>query len=133
MTGTATGVELAATDSYRLAARTIECGPILAEGERALIPASAFTEVAKLLAASDKISVRIDERSATFANSTVSLTTSLVRSEHPAYKSVIPARTDGAAIIGRTDLIAALKRAQLVTQKSPVKVTFGTAARIGDN
>ena len=72
------GLRLVATDSYRLAIRDLPGTNVLAEGQHVLIPSRALQELARVLSASDTLTVRLGEREASFEVGGTRLTTVLI-------------------------------------------------------
>lgn len=60
------GLRLVATDSYRLAVRTMAGSSVLAEGQRVLVPSRALAELARVLPDQGEVTLRLGERDAAF-------------------------------------------------------------------
>jgi DNA polymerase III subunit beta len=121
------GLRLVATDSYRLAMCDIADASVLAEGQSVLVPSRALTEVVKLLAGGDEVSVQLGAREASFTVGTNRLTTRLIEGDFPNYRGLIPANHPNRVTIDRAELLDALRRVRLMAQEStPVRITMRT-------
>ena len=122
MASTPKGIELAATDGYRLAIKELP-GTDALSSDRFLIPARALAELGRLLDMSDEITVRFNEVDATFQSPSMSLTTRLINAEYPPYRSIVPSNNTNVLTINRNELLDALRRTGvLANEMSPVRV-----------
>jgi DNA polymerase-3 subunit beta len=106
-------VECAATDSYRVAVRSLEASALPVDA-KALIPANVVELLNRLMAKRDGVTVRFGPISASFESAGVVLATRLIDSAFPAYQKVIPAREGTIASVSRDVLVDSLQRARLV-------------------
>ena len=119
------GLRLVSTDSYRLAVRDLPGTSVLDEGQSVLIPSRALNEVARLLAASDSLTLVLGERDASFEVGEDRLSTRLIEGEFPNYRGLIPANQPNTLTVGRLALIDALRRVKLLAREgTPVRMTF---------
>ena len=117
----------AATDSYRLAVRSLlwEDG---VEGA-ALVPARSLQEAAK--AATDvggSVTVVLEDGQVSFLFSDRRLTTKLIEGTFPNYRALLPDAHETVVVVERTPLIEALQRVAIVAMghaNTPVSLTFG--------
>ncbi len=115
-------VECAATDSYRVAVRSLGASALPVDA-KALIPANVVELLNRLMAKRGDVSVRFGQISASFESAGVVLSTRLIDSAFPAYQRVIPAREGTIATVGRDNLMDTLQRARLVND-SRVAITL---------
>ena len=115
---------LAATDSYRLAVRTLEWS-WQHEPMTALVPARALTEAARAMAGEATVEIGIEPHQVTFAGGGRRLTSRLVEGEFPKFRSLIPSGYESVATIDRQILLDALKQVTPYGQNNnPVRLTF---------
>ena len=82
-----------ATDSYRLAVRDLPGASVLREGQSVLVPSRALSELTRLLAADERLTLRLGERDASFEVGSVRLTTRLIEGDFPNYRGSSRAAT----------------------------------------
>ena len=115
---------LAATDSYRLAVRTLDWS-WEHEPMTALVPARAITEAARALAGEASVEIGIEPHQVTFAGGGRRLTSRLVEGEFPKFRSLIPSGYESVATLDRQVLLDALKQVTPYGQNNnPVRLTF---------
>jgi DNA polymerase-3 subunit beta len=85
-----TGLRMVATDSYRLAVRDLPGTTVLREGQKVLVPSKALTELQRLLAGAESVTLRLAEHDVTFEVGNVRLTSRLIEGEFPNYRQLIP-------------------------------------------
>ena len=93
MTAEEGGLRLVATDSYRLAVRDLPGTTVLREGQKVLVPSKALTELQRLLASAEEVTLRLGEHDVTFEVGGVRLTSRLIEGEFPNYRQLIPPAT----------------------------------------
>jgi DNA polymerase-3 subunit beta len=126
---------MASTDSYRLALyeKGIDGGP--GEDKKAVIPARALSELARLSEMSDTIEVALTENQAVFKIASVVLATRLIDGNFPEYGRLLPDSFTHDFEIPAQQLRESLKRANLFSGASaksskggspgaPVRFTF---------
>jgi DNA polymerase III subunit beta len=117
----------AATDSYRLAVRTLPWEEPV-EGT-ALVPARSLQEAAK--GASDaggSVTVAIEDGQVSFLFGDRRLTTKLIEGTFPNYRALLPDGYETSVVVDRADLVEALQRVAIVAlgqANTPVSLTFG--------
>lgn len=105
-------MRLVATDGHRLAlAETVELDQDI-PGEY-LVPVRTLEEVARLIAGEEEVQIAGSERQIAFRTKNTLVQSSLVEGKYLPYTSVIPTEFSWQAVIKRTDLLAALERAEL--------------------
>lgn len=117
----------AATDSYRLAVRTLSWERAV-EAE-ALVPARALLEAAKAAQeAGGEVTIAFEEGQVSFLLGDRRMTTRLIDAAFPNYQGLLPDSHETTAVVERAGLVEALSRVAVVTQgqvNTPVTVTFG--------
>ena len=122
MASTPKGIELAATDGYRLAIKDLP-GTDALSNDKFLIPARALSELGRLLDMSDEITVRFNEIDATFQSSSMSLTTRLINADYPPYRSIVPSNNSNVLTVNRNELLDALRRTGVLSNEmAPVRI-----------
>ncbi len=116
----------AATDTYRLAARSVAFERAV-EGS-AIVPARALAEVDRAIAAGGgDVTVVLDAGQAQFRVGDRTLTTRLVEGPFPNYRSLLPDASEVTVVVDRAALTEALQRAQVVASaaaNTPVQLSF---------
>lgn len=120
------GLRLVATDRYRLAVRDLPGTSVLSAGQRVLIPGRALTEVQRLLAGAEQVTLSLGERDATFAAGATRLTTRLIEGEFPPYAQLIPSSYPNRLVVGKEALLDAVRRVKLLVRDAitPVRITL---------
>lgn len=124
---TAETLTAAATDSYRLAVRTVawEDG---VDGQ-ALVPARALQEAAKAATeAGGSVTIVLEEGQVSFLFGDRRLTTRLIEGSFPNYRQLLPDAADTTATVDRAELVEALQRVAVVAlgqANTPVTLKFG--------
>jgi len=117
----------AATDTYRLAARSVAFERAV-EGA-AIVPARALAEVERAIAsgAGGDVTVVLDAGQAQFRVGDRTLTTRLVEGPFPNYRSLLPDASEVVVTVDRVALTEALQRAAVVASaatNTPVQLSF---------
>jgi DNA polymerase III subunit beta len=125
----ATGGRLtaAATDSYRLAVRSVGWEDAV-EGT-ALVPARSLQEAAKAAGeVGGAVTVVLEEGQVSFLFGDRRLTTKLIEGSFPNVATLLPDSHDTSVVVERTPLVEALQRVSIVAMgqaNTPVSLTFG--------
>ncbi len=106
------GVRLVATDSYRLAVRTLAGVTLDGSG---LIPARALREVPAAIG-SDSVTVAIGDREAAFGSPKGTVTVRLIEGAFPDYRRLLPDTYPNRVTLEKSVLLEALGRASLVAE-----------------
>lgn len=115
-------VYLAATDSYRLAERSV--GDV-AEDVKLLIPASALQDLLRLLSdGEDLVEITYDDQQVLFKISEVELVTRLIEGTYPDYRKLIPQNFATEAVLKRADFVNITKVSSLFARESAGSVTI---------
>ena len=116
----------AATDSYRLAMRTIPWEQAVTGDS--LVPARALQEAAKAATeAGGSVQVILEEGQVSFLLGSRRLTSRLIEGSFPNVRGLLPDSHETTVVIERAPLIEALQRVSVVAQgkaNSPVSLTF---------
>lgn len=121
------GLRLVATDSYRLAVRDLPGTSVLREGQTVLVPSKALSELQRVLSSAEKVTLRLGEHDANFEVGDVRLTTRLIEGEFPNYRQLIPSSYPNRLIVGKAQLLEAVRRVKLLVRDAttPVRMTLG--------
>ena len=136
---------LVATDSYRLAEKTIDVPGAEAEKEF-IVPSRAMQEVLRIAASGEgagKIRLTATENQASFAVGDTHIISRLIEGAFPNYKQIIPTSLQTSACIDLPEMISGVKMAALFARQAAnnIKIKFlpkelvitSVAAEIGDN
>jgi DNA polymerase III subunit beta len=128
---------LAATDSYRLAVRTVEVGGGPEEEKKVILPARALGELARALQGGAAVSVMIKENLIIFsigaggdgAESVIG--SRFIEGEFPKYRQLIPQGYVNELTVDREALLEVVKRVGLLAQNNlPVKLRLDTELEV---
>ncbi len=106
------GLRFVATDSYRLAVRSLPGIELSGSG---LVPARGLREMARTIG-SAKVNVGVMGREAVFASDRGSLTLRLIEGTFPNYRQLLPASYPNRFVVNKEALLEALGRASLVAE-----------------
>ena len=137
-------MSLMATDRYRLAVRDLTWEPANEDAShRILVRASWLSDIAKALGSVGKVELAIDNSGRTgmigFSAAGRHNVARLIDGEYPQVRNLFPSEATGYAVIGRQEMLDAIKRARLVVEKnSAVRLSFSEGQVIleagqGDN
>lgn len=137
-------MSLMATDRYRLAVRDLTWEPSNEDvSHRILVRASRLSDIAKALGSVGKVELAIDNSGRTgmigFSAAGRHNVARLIDGEYPQVRNLFPSEATGYAVIGRQEMLDAIKRARLVVEKnSAVRLSFSEGQVIleagqGDN
>ena len=116
-------INLAATDSFRLAEETITISDIadnykknLEKNNSIIIPSNTLSEVAKIITPeTEKIQVSIEENQIFFLLDDVYVVSRLINGKYPEYKQIIPKTFATRAVFKKEDILRAVKIASAFT------------------
>ncbi|MFZ6036612.1 MAG: DNA polymerase III subunit beta [Patescibacteria group bacterium] len=107
------GIILAATDSYRLAERTVSVKTGAAD-YRVIIPMRTAQELIRILSeADDQVTIRSNENQIVFIAGPVTLTSRVIEGQYPDYKQIIPSDSITRAQINTRAFANTVKQASL--------------------
>lgn len=120
------GLQLAATDSYRMAIKDMPDTNLLTFGQSYLIPRKALVEIQRLLDDAETINIRFGEIDITFETTRMQMTTRLINAQFPNVVSFIKPSYAYKFVAPREPLIEALRRSRvLARENTPVRLTMG--------
>lgn len=121
------GLQLVATDSYRLAMRDLPPTSMLNAGQKVLVPSRALAELGRIIDGEENLDVRLGEREAVFEAGDVRLSTRLIEGEYPNVKNLLPSSQPNLLTVGREALLEALRRVKILAQDStPVRLALAS-------
>lgn len=121
------GLTMAATDSYRLAVRTVPLDDAPADVREAILPARAVAEAVRLAGQhrDGVVELALGEAQATVRIGGIRLTTRLIDGQFPDYRQLIPAEFDHEVRLDRAEFLAVLTRISVLAQRtSPMRLRF---------
>ncbi len=121
------GLTMAATDSYRLAVRTVPLNDAPAETREAILPARAVAEATRLAgqAGDSDVEVVLGESQATIRCGGIRLTTRLIDGQFPDYRQLIPAEFEHDVRLDRAEFLGVLTRIGVLAQRTaPLRLSF---------
>lgn len=131
-------ITLAATDSYRLAVRSLAVSGGPAEGRKVIIPSRALGELARSLQGASGVDAVFHENLATFSISggdgrsgRSMIGSRYVEGEFPNFRQLIPEGYTNVLTVGREELLEVTKRVGLLAQNNlPVKLRLDSELEI---
>jgi DNA polymerase-3 subunit beta len=115
-------LRIAATDSYRLAEKTID---EVTSDLQLLIPASSMQDLLRILDDSaDPVQITHDDQQVLFVVGDVELVTRLVDGKYPDYRKLIPETFEYSATVKRSELVNVTKVSSLFARESAGSVTI---------
>lgn len=120
------GVQLIATDSYRLAVRQLPGLHVVRGEQKVLIPSRALAELQRVLSGAPEAQVRLGTTEASFEIGGVKLTTRLIEGEFPNVLNLVPPSYPNKLTINREAFLDAVKRVKLLVrdQTTPVRMAL---------
>ena len=117
---------IAATDSYRLAEKSIASA---SEDLSLLVPAQALSELARALKEGDgSVTVTYDEQQARFAVGGTEIVTRLIEGAYPDYRKLLPAQFETTATLPRKSLVEVTKVSSLFAREAAGSITLAIDA-----
>jgi len=138
-------IKLVATDTFRLAEKTIKGDDFKTEMEelKVIIPLKTVQEVARIFEEDKGVKIFVDPHQILFDFENIELISRLVEGAFPEYEAIIPKNTQSAVLVEREDLFNAVKLAAVFVGKvndvriktiSPNKLEiFAQESTIGEN
>lgn len=112
-------IDLVATDGYRLGVDVLEGVKVESkmEEKKLILPARSLQELSRVLADGQirELGVEFDEvnQQVVFVAESVEMVSRLIAGEFPPYKQIMPSVSKVSALVGREELLEAVKRASL--------------------
>ena len=118
--GSGNQLKLVATDSYRLAEKTISLEKELDTEVKAIIPARTLMEVGRLLGegAAESVTLIVSDNQILFKIGTIELTSRLIEGQFPNYAQVIPQGAKSHVFIEKSELAQSMKRISLFAKEN---------------
>lgn len=113
---------MVATDSYRLAERTLS--KATKQPIEVIVPARTFSEVQRIIDGQDQTEILFDENQMMIVAGEVQLVSKLIDGKFPAYKQLIPEKSDVTITIERSELLSITKVAALFARESAGSITL---------
>jgi len=127
-------LKLVATDSYRLAEKTLlnnDFKTTIAKGVKTIIPLRTIAEVMRIFPLDKEINIYIDAHQILFTNGTISLISRLIDGNYPDYAAIIPQRIETELVMEKENLVSALKLvAGFAGKASDVKLRAKSEAKV---
>jgi DNA polymerase-3 subunit beta len=126
------GMQMVATDSYRLALKSAPADMSKVGGDgtwEAIIPARALQELNRMLDPTAKetpVTVRANDQQIMFAVGPYTLISRLIEGQFPNYHRLLQAEMKWRVVVSRQDLLNAIKRAAIVARAEASKLIFRT-------
>lgn len=127
-------LNLAATDSYRLAEKEIKIKENLKkEEEVVIVPAKTIQELLRILNNfefdsdvdnNNEIKINISDNQILFTFDSVSLISRLINGRYPDYKQIIPSKSQTDVVINKSELVRAVKAASLFSKSGINDITI---------
>lgn len=126
MSAEADGLKVVATDSFRLAVKTVAEPATFSLGTTLLLPARALSELQRTLSMADEVGLSVMPERAVFRVGPVTLATQLVAADFPRYQQLFQPSYPNRLVVGREELLEALRRARvLAKENTPVRLEMG--------
>lgn len=115
-----------ATDGRRLALCETAAGDPEGVDRGIIIPTKAVLELGRVVEAEGEIEIFLGDNQAAFSREDCSLVTRLIEGHFPNYQQVIPPKLEHKLTLGREELLAAVRRAALLTseQLNSIKIAL---------
>jgi DNA polymerase-3 subunit beta len=130
---------LAATDSYRLAEKTIPIVTPVSDPFSIIVPSKTLQEVARILSVfkddvelPSTISISLASSQLVFSYGSVELVSRTIEGGYPDYKQIIPTQFQTKAIVDREDFMKAVKTASLFSRLGLFDVTLALDPVVGE-
>ena len=105
-------LKLAATDSYRLAEKTLlnnDFKTTFQKGVKVIIPLRTISEVLRIFTPDKPVQIHIDAHQILFTNGVVSLISRLIDGQYPDYTAIVPQKVETELLMERENMVSALK------------------------
>ncbi len=119
-------ITFVATDGRRLALASAEVGENGEDGDGVIVPSKAISELSKMLDGDGKVAIKVSESQIMFEVDNIILVSKLIEGKFPDYNQVIPKKSKESVVFAREELLAAIKRASILTsdKSRSVKLSF---------
>ena len=128
---------LASTDSYRLAERKLKLSADAGQ-RRVIVPSQTVSEVMRMLSvfkddaeAGTDIELKLSDNQAVFHLGSAELVTRTIDGNYPDYTQIIPTEFATELVVGRDELVKAIKTASLFSRQGIFDVSLNVLAKEG--
>lgn len=113
-------MKLVATDSYRLAERTLELEKDLSLDLSFIVPSKTAQELARILGSTNEkeLTVQVGKGQILFKLNGIELISRLIEGNYPPYEKILPKESKTSAELNRHDFILGLKKVSVIVQDS---------------
>ena len=120
------GIELVATDTYRLALRRMTADIPISESRTAIVSRTALDEVIRVLDADadDKVAMSLSDNQVLFEIGNVKVGSRLIEGQFPNYEKVLPSESDRLVRVSNADLTNTLRRMLIVAREDSNRVVL---------
>jgi DNA polymerase III subunit beta len=120
------GIDVVATDTYRLALRRMTADIPIDEGRTAIISERALNEVLRVIEpeSDDTVSIALSESQVAFTIGGVIVGSRLIEGQFPNYEKVLPDASDRTVTVNRDDLTDTLRRMLIVAREDANRVVL---------
>lgn len=123
-------MKLAATDSYRLAEKTMLLEESVTEDISFILPAKSAQELSKIIGMlnAETVELRMGRGQIMFVTNGVELTSRLIEGNFPDYQQILPSESKTKANISTADFVLALKKMSVIVRdnNNNVKLSVGS-------
>jgi DNA polymerase-3 subunit beta len=120
------GIDVVATDTYRLALRKMTADIPIDEGRSAIISERALNEVLRVLEpeSDDTVSMALSDSQVSFRVGGVTVGSRLIEGQFPNYEKVLPDSTDRRVTVNNADFSNTLRRMLIVAREDANRVVL---------
>ncbi len=120
------GIDVVATDTYRLALSNLTLDTALEEGRSAIISERALNEVLRIIApdSDDPVAMVLSESQVEFEIGSVKVGSRLIEGQFPNYEKVIPDDCDRRVTVDRVEFTNTLRRMLIVAREDSNRVVL---------
>lgn len=115
-------IKLTATDSFRLAEKTIPSSQFknhfADKVKKIIIPLKAVQEATRSLEENSSIKIFIDDAQILFQSETIEIISRLIDGQFPDYEQIVPKEVDAEILLNRDELISALKLVSVFSSRN---------------
>lgn len=117
-------LKLVATDSYRLAEKTVNIPT--ADKADFIVPAKTIHELYRILSGSEKVKIVVSENQVMFLLPDMDLTSRIIEGEYPNYEQIIPKSFKTQTKVSTAEIASTIKTASFFARESAnnIKLTF---------
>jgi len=124
------GFKMVATDSFRLAEKTLKIEKKVDKKISVVVPARTMIELSRLLEeATGAVRLRLGENQVAFSAGDLYLVSRVIEGAFPDYEQIIPATTPTHSLVERSELIDAMKMSTLFARDAANNIKMTVAAK----